>query len=90
MPDMSVKQAKEILENELRCVESSDNCSRVCQECPLVREQSDVVQAYKVAIEYLDIEIRNQKHGSELKRMIAEHDEIMNRPIGGGNSKRMC
>ena len=48
--NMTNKEAIEILENELRCVEQADTCNRDCRNCPLVREQEDVTTAYKIAI----------------------------------------
>lgn len=50
---MTKDKAIEILENEMKCVESSDTCGRDCLHCPLVREQSDVMEAYKFAIKAL-------------------------------------
>lgn len=51
---MTKKEAIEILRNEMRCVEASDTCGRDCRNCPLVREQEDVMQAYKIAIKALE------------------------------------
>ena len=50
---MTKKEAIEILENEMKCVETSDTCGRDCLHCSLVREQSDVMEAYRIAIKAL-------------------------------------
>ena len=50
---MEKRKAKEILEKELECSSKSDHCNRDCLNCELIREQADVLEAYRVAIKAL-------------------------------------
>ena len=47
------------------------------------KSMKELQQALSLAIKALEEKAKNEKHGSELARMQAEHDEIMRRPTGG-------
>lgn len=49
-------EVKEIMENELRCVQwaSTGCCDRDCAKCPLLRDASDIMQAYGYVIKALE------------------------------------
>lgn len=51
---MTKKQAIEIIENEIRCVQRANYCDRDCANCPLVRKDEDILSAYAMAIKALE------------------------------------
>ena len=53
---MTNKQAAELMENELRCVQraSSNRCDRDCARCDLLKPTEDIVTAYGSAIKALE------------------------------------
>ena len=52
-------EAKEVMENELRCVQwaSTGACDRDCAKCPLLRDTSDIMQAYRYVIKVLEEDV---------------------------------
>ena len=53
---MTSKQAAELMENELRCVQraSTNRCDRDCARCDLLEPTEDIVTAYGMAIQALE------------------------------------
>lgn len=41
----------EVLENEITCVKLADTCNRDCGECPIVREDTEIISALQYAID---------------------------------------
>ena len=53
---MNRYKAHDIMENELRCVQraSVNACDRDCAHCELLRDTTDIVQAYGYVIKMLE------------------------------------
>ena len=47
---MTPNEAHEYMENEIRCVQRSKFCDRVCNKCELVKEDKPLIEAYGVAV----------------------------------------
>lgn len=66
MYKMSKKEVHDIMENELRCVQtaSTNRCDRDCGKCPLVMPTDQIVEAYGYVIRMLEsTEVWNGMHG---------------------------
>ena len=50
---MTEARAVEILENEKACVLKANTCGRNCAECDLVLPDTEILEAYNMAIEVL-------------------------------------
>ena len=55
---MTTYKAKEIMENELRCVQTAsiNRCDRNCGICPLLRDTDEIIKAYSFVIKLLERE----------------------------------
>lgn len=50
---MTAVRAIEILQNEKACVQKANICGRNCAECDLVLPDTEIIEAYNMAIEEL-------------------------------------
>ena len=62
---MSNIDAIKVIENEVECVKRANHCNRDCSNCDLVREDFEILNAYKMAIYSLKY---NNKHRKAYKR----------------------
>lgn len=72
---MDKKKAIEILCNEMMCVRRQDtpDCNRDecgCQNCDLIQETEDVIEAYRIAIEALMKEVQPDTDERDCKNCI--------------------
>ena len=51
---MTNKEAITIIENEIKCVWTQQNCKRDCENCPLIKPAGDILDAFDMAIEALE------------------------------------
>ena len=53
---ISVNRTHELMENELRCVQtaSTNRCDRNCGKCPLVVDDEEIIAAYGLVIKLLE------------------------------------
>lgn len=53
---MNIDKVVDILQTEFECVRRNDgeNCDRNCMECDLLKESSEILEAYKTAIHGLE------------------------------------
>lgn len=58
--EMSFKEAIDIIQNEIKCVErassSAEPCDRQCNKCDLVKEDTKIINAMLMAIGALSYE----------------------------------
>ena len=47
---MTCAEAIKILKNEILCVKTANTCGRDCKNCPLVKPDVDILDAYALAI----------------------------------------
>lgn len=66
---IDVKNAISIIENEKECVQS--DCNRDCSRCELVKEESEIVDAFILAI-------RSLKSWEEVMTKLEEETEDLN------------
>ena len=59
---MTAARAVEILENEKACVLKANTCCRNCAECDLVLPDTEILEAYNMAIE----ELKGGEQGNEI------------------------
>lgn len=52
---MLISQVIEILKNEMECVRRANSCDRQCQNCDLVRDDTEILDAYNAAIYALEL-----------------------------------
>ena len=57
-----IDKALEVMKNELMCVEAADKCDRHCEDCPLVMEAEDIIEAYKWIIKLLEDKKREDRY----------------------------
>lgn len=72
---MNNKTAISILSGFLRI---TDLCARKYSKDETVK---NLKEALDLAIKALEEKVKNEKYGSELARIVAEHDEVMSREI---------
>ena len=53
---MTVNEVRDIMENELRCVQiaSTNKCNRDCANCPIVMDTGKIIAAYGYVIKMLE------------------------------------
>lgn len=51
---MKIKEIIAIIENEMECVKRNNICDRDCANCELVKTDTEILTAYKKAIEILN------------------------------------
>lgn len=51
---MTIKEALEYMENEIRCIQRSKWCDRDCAKCELVKEDEPLIEAYGIVIDTLE------------------------------------
>ena len=54
---MTLQEAHEYMENEIRCIQRSKICDRDCAKCKLVKEDKPLIEAYGFAISALEKQI---------------------------------
>ena len=54
---MNVSEAKEYMENEVRCINRASHCDRKCVSCELVKEEKPLLEAFSIAIKSLEMQI---------------------------------
>lgn len=54
---MTEQEAKEYMENEIRCIQRAPYCDRDCAKCSLVKEEEPLLEAFKEAIKALEKQI---------------------------------
>ena len=47
---MTYAEAVKIMKNEILCVKTANTCGRDCKNCPLVLPDTDLLDAYALAI----------------------------------------
>ena len=51
---MTENEAKEYMENEIRCIQRASYCDRDCAKCELVKEEKPLLEAFGMAIQALE------------------------------------
>ena len=51
---MTENEAKEYMENEIRCIQRASYCDRECAKCNLVKEEEPLLEAFGVAVKSLE------------------------------------
>ncbi|MBD5129790.1 MAG: hypothetical protein HDT43_07685 [Ruminococcaceae bacterium] len=51
---MTIEKAIALMKNEVACIERANNCDRDCEKCELVREDTELLTAYSMAIAALE------------------------------------
>lgn len=51
---MTENEAKAYMEDEIRCIQRASYCDRDCAKCPLVKEETPLLEAFGVAITALE------------------------------------
>ncbi len=54
---MTEAEAKEYMENEIRCIQRASYCDRDCAKCNLVKEEKPLLKAFGMAINALEKQI---------------------------------
>ena len=47
---MTIDKAMEIVKNEQKCVLRAATCDRKCENCDLLRDTEDILEAYDIAL----------------------------------------
>lgn len=79
---MTRKEVRDLMENELRCIQraGTSSCDRDCGKCPLVREDTELIQAYGYVIKMLETDWTLVSEGiphEEGKYLIIDKDNNM-------------
>lgn len=51
---MTEQEAKEYMENEIRCIQKASYCDHDCAKCELVKEEEPLLEAFGMAIKALE------------------------------------
>ena len=64
---MTQQEAREYMENEIRCVQRSKFCDRDCGKCDLVKEDKPLIEAYGLAVLALEKQIPKKPVVEDIK-----------------------
>lgn len=79
---MKVSEAKEYMEDEVRCIQRATYCDRNCAKCELVKEEKPLLESFGLAIQSLEMQdklkqwIENYKN-SEFKDVMITRDGLI-------------
>jgi len=54
---MTENEAKEYMENEIRCIQRARYCNRDCANCYLVKEEKPLLESFGIAIKSIEKQI---------------------------------
>lgn len=54
---MTEQEAKEYMENEIRCIQRASYCDHDCAKCELVKEEEPLLEAFGMAIKALEKQV---------------------------------
>ena len=70
-----------------RLMKIADLCARKYSKDETIK---NFKEALELAIKALEEKVKNEKYGSELARIVAEHEEVMSREIGSFECDGKC
>lgn len=79
---MKVSEAKEYMEDEVRCIQRATYCDRNCAKCELVKEEKPLLESFGLAIQSLEMQdklkqwIENYKN-TEFKDVMITRDGLI-------------
>ena len=79
---MKVSEAKEYMEDEVRCIQCATYCDRNCAKCELVKEEKPLLESFGLAIQSLEMQdklkqwIENYKN-PEFKDVMITRDGLI-------------
>ena len=69
---MTENEAKEYMENEVKCIKKASHCDRDCLNCELVKEEEPLIESYDMAIQALE----KQSMVNEILHELREYSAI--------------
>ena len=76
---MDIQKAIEIIKTEAECVRRNDgkNCDRDCGKCDLLRDASEILEAYMVVISAAEKQIPMNHHAARINKEPVEIIDVV-------------